>query len=68
AKTDIKIYSNAESVTLFLNGKEIKTKKNKYNRQNHIFIFRNITLEKGKNTVIAKGSNGVEDTVEWVLK
>lgn len=67
-KTTIKIYSNAESVTLFLNGREIKTKKNKLNKQNHIFLFRNIRLEKGKNTVIAKGSNGVEDSVEWKLK
>ena len=55
-------------MTLFLNGKEIKTKKNKLNKQNHIFLFRNIRLEKGKNTVIAKGSNGVEDSVEWKLK
>lgn len=66
-KTDVKIYSNADSVTLYLNGKEIKTKKNSQNRQNHIFIFRKITLSKGKNTVSVSASNGAEDTAVWTL-
>lgn len=66
-KTDIKIYSNADSVTLYLNGREIKTKKNSQNRQNHIFIFRKITLKKEKNTVTASASNGAEDTAVWTF-
>ncbi|MGN0521870.1 MAG: glycoside hydrolase family 2 TIM barrel-domain containing protein [Eubacterium sp.] len=44
----IKVYSNCDSVTLYVNGKELETKS-----ADKIFIFDNVTLVKGENTVKA---------------
>lgn len=64
-KITVKVYSNADAVSLTVNGKVGKTKKSAINRQKHIFVFRNIPLTHGENTVSANGSNGASDTVTW---
>lgn len=51
-KTDIKIYSNCESITLYVNGKEI----GKHNG-NKIFIFKDVALADGENKI--KAASGV---------
>ncbi|MGN0561585.1 MAG: glycoside hydrolase family 2 TIM barrel-domain containing protein [Candidatus Fimenecus sp.] len=61
----VKVYSNADAVTLTVNGKSVKTKKAKYNRQKNVFLFQNIRLQNGENTVTANGTNGESDTVIW---
>lgn len=64
-KITVKVYSNAASVELLVNGQAFQTKKAKRNRQAHIFLFKGVTLQKGGNTVQAIGQNGVTDTVTW---
>lgn len=55
---DIKIYSNAQSVTLLINGREYRTQKG-----NRIFVFRDVPLEEGDNTLMAKADNLSEDVI-----
>ncbi|MGN0555459.1 MAG: DUF4982 domain-containing protein, partial [Candidatus Fimenecus sp.] len=64
-KIAVKVYSDADAVTLTVNGKLVKTKHAKYNRQKNVFLFKNIPLQNGENTVTAKGTNGESDTVVW---
>ncbi len=47
-KTVFKVYSNGDSVALFVNGKEIKTISAENCRQKGIFIFKSVKLEKGE--------------------
>lgn len=63
-KITVKVYSNADTVSLTVNGKPFKTKKVAANRQKHVFVFRNVPLRRGENTVSAVG-NSVTDTVTW---
>lgn len=65
SRITVKVYSNAETVTLTVNGKIFKIKNGKRNRQKHIYIFKNVPLQVGENTVFAKGTNGAWDTVVW---
>lgn len=61
---EIKIYSNCESVKVIFNGTELGTKTS----TDHIFLWSNITLKDGINTVKAIGTkDGKEytDEVEW---
>jgi beta-galactosidase len=48
-KINIKIYSNCHDVTLFVNGKEYESK----SADEKVFIFENIHLQEGQNTVKA---------------
>ena len=61
----VKVYSDADAVTLTVNGNPVKTKTAKYNRQKNVFLFQNTRLQNGKNTVTAIGTNGESDTVVW---
>ncbi|MGI5241117.1 glycoside hydrolase family 2 TIM barrel-domain containing protein [Dactylosporangium sp. CA-139066] len=66
AATDVKIYSNASSVTLTLNGASLGAKSS----ADHIFTWTGVTLRSGTNTVTATAViNGstVTDTVTWTL-
>lgn len=63
-KITVKVYSNAERIVLTVNGKRFKMKESANNRQNHVFVFRNVPLKRGENTVSAIG-NGVTDSVTW---
>src|SRR5689334_18849897 len=66
AGTDVKVYSNAASVTLTLNGASVGTKSS----SDHIFTWTGVTLRTGANTVTATATvNGspLTDTVTWTL-
>jgi beta-galactosidase len=64
ATTNIKVYANTSSVTLTVNGVSLGTKTS----TNHIFIWSNVALQVGNNTVKAvstQGGNTYTDTVTW---
>ena len=66
--TLVKVYSNLNEATLYLNDKKIgKQKKDKVNR----IIWDNITLSPGENVIRVEGKSGKEilnDTCIWTLK
>lgn len=61
----VKVYSNAESISLALNGERLRTLGNKQNRQRNVFIFKNVKLKKGRNEVVAVSDRGVSDKAVW---
>ena len=70
AKTEIKVYSNTDAVTLFVNGKQISTKEQKKNKQPGIFRRKGCRLQKGKNKIIAiarAGSKELKSEAIWIL-
>lgn len=54
---DIKVYSNLSAVTLLVNGVEIATQTG-----DKVFVFADIALQDGENTITAKAGN-LEDTI-----
>ncbi|NWK95125.1 glycoside hydrolase family 2 [Sphingobium lactosutens] len=65
--TDVRVYSNAPSTELLLNGKSLGSVSN---CEQNVCIWRNVRLTVGANALIAKGSidgAAVEDRVEWRL-
>lgn len=55
---DIKIFSNSDEITLYINGKYIRKK---YQSENDLFgrfIWKKCKLNKGENTIKAIGTNG----------
>ena len=66
ASTDVKVYSNAATVTLALNGTSLGARTS----SDHIFLWTGVTLRPGANTVTATATvNGTptSDTVTWTL-
>lgn len=70
--TTVKVYSNLNSITLFVNGEEFKTLEG-----NKVFTFENVPLTLGENTISVKAGdltdeiklNRIEEaTDEYVLK
>jgi beta-galactosidase len=69
AVTDITVYSNRGVPALTMNGKPVKGVSSGTTRVH--FIFKNITLQKGKNIIqVAVEHNGhkYSDEVEWTLE
>src|SRR5690606_16744201 len=68
ATTKIKVYTNAKTVELWLNGvKQSKGTKNSIN----IAEWNNIQLMQGKNIIVVKakvGNKTIEDSCEWILQ
>jgi len=68
ANTQIKVYSNLDEATLYINGKKIsKQKRDNLNR----IIWDNIILEPGQNAIRVEGKTkkgGVNDSCMWTLK
>jgi beta-galactosidase len=65
--TEVRVYSNAPSTELLLNGKSLGTLSN---CEQHVCIWSNVQLTAGTNALIANGSADgalVEDRVEWRL-
>jgi beta-galactosidase len=66
ATTDIKVYSNAATVTATLNGVSLGSKTS----TNHIFTWPGVTLQPGPNTIEVTAtinSTPQTDTVTWTL-
>lgn len=57
-KTDIKVYSNCDKVTLFVNGKEVKTL-----NCDKKAIFSGVELQKGKNEIRAVADNYSDEMI-----
>ena len=67
--TDVRVYSNADTVTLSLNGREIGVR-NAAECPLRTCVFEHVTLEEGSNRLEAHGMRGtaaVRDAVEWKL-
>jgi beta-galactosidase len=67
--TDVRVYSNADTVRLLLNGRAIGTRAAADCPQ-RTCVFGNVTLDEGVNRVEAYGTHGgttVVDTVQWTL-
>lgn len=63
--TKIKVYSNCSSVTLTLNGKDIKCIDKSACKQKGIFVFKKIHLKSGKNIIFARTDSGLESSAEF---
>ncbi len=62
--TDIKLYTNQNYATLYLNGKKIGKGKNDGMGR---VIFKNVTLERGKNLIEVKSAKELHDSCVWIL-
>jgi beta-galactosidase len=56
---DVTVYTNCDSVTLYLNGKRMKT----IHAVDHAVVFEDVPLKAGENILTAEGNEGVEDTI-----
>jgi beta-galactosidase len=68
AVTDIKIYSNARTVELLVNG---RSQGYHQNVMNGVFIWKHLTLKPGENLVTARAERGgqkLNDNCTWTLK
>jgi beta-galactosidase len=64
ATTPVKVYSNLPSVELIVNGESVGTQSS----ADHRFIFPNVALDQGQNTIEARATDGATprtDTVTW---
>ncbi|HEY3383609.1 MAG TPA: glycoside hydrolase family 2 TIM barrel-domain containing protein [Vicinamibacterales bacterium] len=69
AVADVKVYSNAESVRLSVNDKDVATM-TPAQCPLKTCVFGNVALQPGANRVVARGTHGrvvVTDRVEWTL-
>jgi beta-galactosidase len=67
---DVKVYSNADSVRLMVNGKPVGTKTQDQALMK-TFVFRNVRLQPGANSMEAEGDHAgrsVSDSVDWSLR
>jgi beta-galactosidase len=66
---DVKVYSNADSIELSVNGTSVGTMAATQCEQ-RTCVFKNVRLGPGENSVVAVGNHGgkqVSDTVQWSL-
>lgn len=64
-RVDIKIYSNEQDITLYVNGRRIGTKSAAPESGRHIFVFKRVALQRGKNIIKAVSDSGLKDEVIW---
>ncbi|TNJ41879.1 hypothetical protein KFZ70_02640 [Tamlana fucoidanivorans] len=62
---NIKIYTNQDKVTLYVNDRKISKKK--LTSDIHIITFENVKLKKGKNKIKVRSGKSITDEVEWQL-
>jgi beta-galactosidase len=68
AVTDLKVYSNATKVELFVNG---ASQRNCRNDGNAVFVWKDVKLSPGENRIEAKAQRGgqsLTDECVWSLK
>lgn len=63
--TDIKVYTNSDEVTLYVNGEKIETRKNESIAHNKV-VFENVKLSK-ETKVEVVSNTGLRDTAKFVL-
>ena len=61
--TDVRVYSNAASTDLLLNGRSLGTRSDCPDR---ICVWQNVALAAGSNALVARGGT-TEDRVDWTL-
>ncbi|WP_404366993.1 glycoside hydrolase family 2 TIM barrel-domain containing protein [Sphingomonas sp. MMS24-J45] len=61
--TDVRVYSNADSTDLLLNGRSLGALRDCPER---VCVWRDVALTEGSNTLVARGGS-VEDRVTWTL-
>jgi hypothetical protein len=60
----VRVYSNQENVTLYVNGKKVQT----LQPDNYaICQFENVQLQKGKNIIKIEGQKGSDECI-WILQ
>lgn len=64
-RVDIKIYSNEQDITLYVNGHRIGTKSAAPESGRHIFVFKLVALQRGRNIIKAVSDSGLKDEVLW---
>ncbi len=67
--TDVRVYSNADTVRLSLNGREVGVRRAAACPL-RTCVFERVALDEGNNLIEARGAHGagmVRDTVEWTL-
>jgi beta-galactosidase len=57
----VKVYTNAERVTLEVNGIEVRRER----RFDRVAIWRDVPLAPGRNVVAVRTDSGVTDSVVW---
>lgn len=62
-RVSVKIYSNENEITLYVNGFKAGQKSAKSNSR--VFVFRGVKLRRGKNEVKAVSDGGLKDIVIW---
>ncbi len=65
---DLKVYSNAKSLTLYQNGKKVRTMTESGERSGLVWIFKNIPRDKGQDTFKVVAQDGTEDEITWIYK
>jgi beta-galactosidase len=68
AVTDVKIYSNARTVELLVNG---RSQGYHQNVMNGVFIWKHLTLKPGENLITTRAERGgqkLSDSCAWTLK
>ncbi|WP_052431121.1 glycoside hydrolase family 2 [Robinsoniella peoriensis] len=69
ASIQVKVYSNCDSATLYMNGEEIGTLTQEQLTQTNVFVWENVILNKSENVaylVANKGDEIYTDTVTWL--
>eukprot|EP00698_Gefionella_okellyi_P024111 TRINITY_DN8419_c0_g3_i1.p1 TRINITY_DN8419_c0_g3~~TRINITY_DN8419_c0_g3_i1.p1 ORF type:complete len:693 (+),score=120.83 TRINITY_DN8419_c0_g3_i1:71-2149(+) len=61
AEVSVKVYSNQQSVQLTVNGLSWGTKTS----SNRVFVWSDVRLQTGENTVVATASDGSVDKIVW---
>lgn len=67
--TDVRVYSNADTLTLHLNGRPVGARR-AADCPRHTCVFHGVVLDQGANRIEARGmrhGQRVADTVEWTL-
>jgi beta-galactosidase len=66
ARADVKVYSNADTLALTVNGKAVGSRSAAQCRQ-RTCVFDDVALQVGRNVIAARGTKGTEATTDEVI-